>query len=270
MADTSVDISPTQLSQDSGSEDKTIDNHIKETNVNIGSNERWLTAVAGGTLAVYGLIRRSPASLMLSALGVYLVARGASGHCPAYAAAGINRGEEDTKDGVRKRLGDVGIKVDHAVSILKPAPELYAYWRDFTNLPRIMDHLNSVTVDGNNSHWEAKAPLGSSVAWDAEIINDIPNEVIAWRSLPGADVDNAGAVTFKPATQGRGTVVRVEISYAPPAGKPGAVIAKLLGEEPQRQLDDDLRHFKNIMEAGERPTTEGQPSGRGPDHDKVK
>ncbi len=241
---------------------------------NIGSNERWLTAIAGGTLATYGLIRRSPTSLMLSALGVYMIARGASGYCPAYAASGIdnaaNDSAGDTQDAIRKKLGTVGIKVDHAVSILKPVSELYAYWRDFTNLPRIMDHLESVTVDGKNSHWVAKAPLGSKVAWDAEMINDIPNEVIAWRSLPGADVDNAGAVTFKAAPQGRGTVVRVEISYAPPAGKPGATVAHLLGEDPKRQLDDDLRHFKNVMETGERPTTEGQASGRGPDKDKVK
>lgn len=266
----SKDVSPTHLSHDSGTEDETIKAHIEEKKTNIGSNERWITAIAGGTLATYGLIRRSPASLMLSALGVYLVARGASGHCPAYAAAGINQAGGDTQDAVRKRLGNVGIKVAHSVSIQKPVSELYAYWRDFTNLPHIMDHLNSVTVDGLNSHWEAKAPLGGTVAWDAEIINDIPGEVIAWRSLPGADVDNAGAVTFKAGPEGRGTVVRVEISYAPPAGKVGATVAHLLGEDPKKQLDDDLRHFKSIMETGERSTTERQSSGRGPDKDKVK
>ena len=267
----SVDVSPTHLSHDSGSEAATIDNHIGETNVNIGSTERWATAIAGGTLATYGLIRRSPLSLALAAVGAYLVVRGATGYCPAYSVAGVNNAGGDTQDAVRKRLGDTGIKVTHAVTIMKPAAELYVYWRDFTNLPRIMDHLESVTVSNDiNSHWVAKAPLGSTVSWDAEIINDVPNEVIAWRSLPGADVDNAGAVTFKPGLPGRGTEVRVSLSYAPPAGKPGAVIAKLLGEEPKKQLDDDLRHFKNQMETGERPTTEGQPSGRGPDKDQVK
>ena len=237
---------------------------------NIGGNERWITAFAGGTLATYGLIARTPASLFLAAAGVYLVARGASGYCPAYAASGINNAAED-QDAIREKLGEVGIKVTHSVTILKPAEELYAYWRDFANLPRIMDHLDAVTVqDGGHSHWVAKAPLGRTVAWDAEIINEVPNEIIAWRSLPGADVDNAGSVTFKAGPQGRGTVVCVTLSYAPPAGKPGAVVAKLLGEEPTRQLDDDLRHFKNLMEAGERPTTEGQSSGRGPDKDQVK
>ncbi|MGI4788326.1 MAG: SRPBCC family protein [Janthinobacterium lividum] len=240
---------------------------------NIGSNERWLTAIAGGTLATYGLIARTPVSLFMAAAGVYLVARGASGYCPAYAASGVDKSETTgtDKDAVRKKLGAVGIKVTHAVTVLKPVSELYAYWRDFTNLPHIMDHLESVTVqDGGKSHWVAKAPLGKTVAWDAEIINEVENEVIAWRSLPGADVDNAGAVTFKPGPVGRGTVVRVELSYAPPAGKAGAAVAKLLGEEPTKQLDDDLRHFKQLMETGERPTTEGQSSGRGPDKDQVK
>lgn len=267
----SQDVSPTHLSHDNETEAKTIDAHIGETSVNIGSGERWATAIAGGTLATYGLLRRSPLSLALAAVGAYLVVRGATGYCPTYAATGVNKAGNDTQDAVRKRLGDVGIKVTHAVTIMKPAADLYRYWRDFTNLPRIMDHLESVTVqDDINSHWIAKAPLNSTVAWDAEIINDVPNEVIAWRSLPGADVDNAGAVTFKPGPIGRGTEVRVSLSYAPPAGKPGAVVAKLLGEEPTKQLDDDLRHFKNLMEAGERPTTEGQPSGRGPDKDQVK
>ena len=267
----SKDASPTHLSHDSGSEVATIETHIGETTVNIGSAERWATAIAGGTLATYGLIRRSPLSLALAAAGAYLVVRGATGHCVAYSVAGVNKSGSDTKDDVRKRLGDVGIKVTHAVTVLKPAAELYRYWRDFTNLPRIMDHLESVTVSGDiNSHWVAKAPLGAKVAWDAEIINDVPNEIIAWRSLPGADVDNAGAVTFKAAPTGRGTEVRVSLSYVPPAGKPGAVVAKLLGEEPTKQLDDDLRHFKQLVEAGERPTTEGQASGRGPDKDQVK
>ena len=241
-----------------------------ETNTNIGSPERWATAIAGGTMATYGLIRRSPASLTLAAVGAYLVYRGATGHCAAYSAAGINKAA-DTPEAVRTHLGESGTKVAHAVTVNKPIEELYAYWRDFANLPRIMDHLESVTVqDDGHSHWVAKAPLGQTVAWDAEIINEVPNEVIAWRSLPGADVDNAGAVTFKAAPVGRGTEVRVELSYAPPAGKVGAVIARLLGEEPRKQLDDDLRHFKQLMEAGERPTTEGQASGRGPDKDQVK
>ena len=177
----------------------------------------------------------------------------------------------EEQDAIRQKLGESGIKVTHAVTINQPPTELYTFWRDFTNLPHIMDHLESVTVsDSTHSHWIAKAPLGRTVEWDAEIINEEPGKVIAWRSLPGADVDSAGSVQFKAAPVGRGTEVRVELSYLPPAGKVGAAVARLLGEEPKKQLDDDLRHFKQLMEAGERATTEGQSSGRGPDKDQVK
>ena len=243
-----------------------------DTTTNISSPERWSTAVLGGGLATYGLLTRTPATLALGAAGLYLIYRGSTGYCPAYAAAGVNPANSaDNPQAVREKLGDVGIKVTHAVTINKPAAELYAFWRDFTNLPRIMDHLEAVTVqDGQKSHWVARAPLGKTVAWDAEIINEVPDELIAWQSLPGGDIDNAGSVTFKAAPPGRGTELRVTLSYAPPAGKVGATVAKLLGEEPTKQLDDDLRHLKQLMEAGERPTTESQPSGRGPDKDQVK
>jgi uncharacterized membrane protein len=122
-------------------------------------------------------------------------------------------------------------------------------WRNFENLPRFMDHLESVTViDENQSHWVAKAPAGTRVEWNAAIHNEIEDELIAWRSLPGADVNNAGSVHFTPAGEGR-TEVRVVLSYEPPAGKMGAAIAKLLGEEPSQQVEDDLRRFKQVMEA---------------------
>ena len=241
-----------------------------ENAINISSAERWATAFGGGALATYGLIRRSPASLALAALGGYLVYRGANGYCPMYDAIGVNNAATD-QDAIRHKLGAVGVKVAHSVSINKPPSELYAFWRNFENLPHFMDHLEAVTTtDTTHSHWVAKAPLGRTVAWDAEIVNERENELIAWRSLPGADVDSAGSVQFRPAAQGRGTEVRVELSYAPPAGKVGMAVAKLFGEEPEGQIDDDLRHFKQLMEAGERPTTEGQPSGRGPDKDQVK
>ena len=243
-----------------------------DTTTNVSSPERWSTAIFGGGLATYGLITRTPAGLALGAAGLYMIYRGSTGYCPAYAAAGVNPAQSGgDQRAVSKKLGDVGIKVVHSVTINKPAADLYAFWRDFTNLPRIMDHLESVTVEGGTkSKWVAKAPLGKTVGWDAEIINEIPNKLIAWQSLPGGDVDNAGSVQFKDAPTGRGTELRVEITYSPPAGKVGATVAKLLGEEPKHQLDDDLRHFKQLMEAGERPTTEGQPSGRGPDKDFVK
>jgi uncharacterized membrane protein len=126
-----------------------------------------------------------------------------------------------------------------------------------------MKHLESVKVTGGDrSHWVAKGPAGTSVEWDAEVYNEKENELIAWRSLEGSQVDNAGSVHFESAAGGRGTIVRVVLKYDPPAGKLGAVVARLFGESPAQQIDEDLRRFKQLMETGETATTEGQPSGR--------
>ena len=154
------------------------------------------------------------------------------------------------------------VRVEKTVTINKPVEELYRFWRNFENLPRFMDHLESVRVrDDTHSHWKAKAPAGQSVEWDAVIINDITNEMIAWQST-NAQIANAGSVRFTSAPGGRGTEVTVNLAYDPPAGKAGMLIAKMFGEEPTQQVQDALRHFKEVMEAGEIPTTDGQPTGR--------
>jgi uncharacterized membrane protein len=155
------------------------------------------------------------------------------------------------------------IRVRHSLSINRSPADLYAFWRDFQQLPRFMYHLESVQVTGDNrSHWVAKAPAGSRVEWEAEITEDTPNERIAWRSLAGADVMHSGAVRFERAPGERGTIVTVELEYSPPAGVVGATLAKLFGEEPEQQLKEDLRRFKQVMETGEIITIAGQPAGR--------
>lgn len=155
------------------------------------------------------------------------------------------------------------LRVQHSLSVNRSPADLYQFWRDFQHLPRFMYHLDEVQVIGDNrSHWVAKGPAGSQVEWDAEITEDRPNERIAWRSLPNADVANAGSVEFSRAPGERGTIVRVEFEYSPPAGFVGASLAKLFGEEPEQQLKEDLRRFKQVMETGEIITTAGQPSGR--------
>jgi uncharacterized membrane protein len=156
-----------------------------------------------------------------------------------------------------------GIKVEKSVFVNRPAEELYRFWRNFENLPRFMDHLESVTVlDENRSHWVAKAPAGTKVEWDATIHNEIENQLIAWRSLPGADVNNAGSVHFTPVADGEATEVRVVLSYEPPAGKLGAAVAKLFGEEPSKQVEDDLRRFKQVAEAAETSGNSRHPAPR--------
>jgi uncharacterized membrane protein len=143
--------------------------------------------------------------------------------------------------------------------IINRAPEeLYQYWHDFENLPNIMKHLESVRVrDERRSHWVAKAPAGTSVEWDAEITEDRPNELIAWRSLEGSQVENSGSVRFEPAPGNRGTIVRVEINYTPPGGSLGSLVAKLFGEEPGQQAQESLRSFKQLMETGEVTISDG-------------
>jgi uncharacterized membrane protein len=144
------------------------------------------------------------------------------------------------------------IRTKRSVTVGKPVAEVYAFWREFENLPRFMRHLESVTViDERRSHWVAKAPAGKSVEWEAELIEDRKNELIAWRSVEGSQIYNAGTVRFQPAPGGRGTEVRVELEYDPPFGKLGAKVASLFREEPGQQVMDDLRHFKQVMEIGE-------------------
>jgi uncharacterized membrane protein len=138
------------------------------------------------------------------------------------------------------------------MTINRSPQELYDYWHQFEQLPLFMRHLESVHQTGpGRSHWKAKAPAGYSVEWDAQIVADTPGELIAWESLEGADVDNSGIVRFSPAPAGRGTEVRVQLQYRPPAGRLGAAVAKLFGEEPNQQIADDLRRFKQVMETGE-------------------
>ena len=143
-------------------------------------------------------------------------------------------------------------RIVQAVTVNRPVDELYGFWRQLENLPRVMPHLESVEArGGSTSHWVAKGPLGARVEWDAEIVDDRPNELVAWRSVEGADVRNAGTVRFEPATGGRGTVVSVEMEYDTPGGAIGSVAALLTGEEPRIQVSDALRRFKQVMETGE-------------------
>jgi uncharacterized membrane protein len=169
----------------------------------------------------------------------------------------------DTLCGRRLSREQGALHVRKSITINKSPEEIYRFWRNFENLPRFMAHLQSVRVlDEKRSHWVAKGPAGSSVEWDAEILEDRPNELIRWRTLPGADVDNSGAVTFHPATGGRGTVVTVEFEYQPPAGVFGATVAKLLGQAPEKQVPVDLLRFRQVLETGVMQDTEGQPAGR--------
>ena len=165
-------------------------------------------------------------------------------------------------DEVRTEHDRSAVEARSTITVNSSPDAAYAAWRDFEALPGFMYHLKSVEVTADGcSRWVAKAPLGTTVEWDAEIAEDVPGERIAWRSADGASVANAGTVHFRPAPGGRGTEVKVELRYEPPMGALGAVVAKLFGEEPNQQLADDLRRFKQLLETGEIAKSEGSPLG---------
>jgi uncharacterized membrane protein len=149
-----------------------------------------------------------------------------------------------------------GIKLKKSVTVIAPPAPLYRYWRNLSNLSKLFDNVISVDViDDERSHWTMRMPGGISLRWDAEITVDRENDMIGWKSLDGADLDNAGYVRFESATGGRGTVVRVALQYNPPAGKLGAAFSTLLGEKPASQIETALRKFKQLMETGEVATS---------------
>jgi uncharacterized membrane protein len=211
--------------------------------------ERWASLAAASAVMAYGLSRRSVGGLCLMAAATPLAYRGLSGHWPRVGDGAPSNG--DTRAALS---GDRGVVVREAIRLEEPIAEVYRFWRHFENLPRFMKHLERVTELGNGrSHWVACGPGGMRVEWDAEIINEIENKVIGWRSLPGADVISAGSVNFDTVRAGRSTQVSVHLQYAPPAGKAGAWIAKVFGREPSQTIREDLRRLKQLLEAGEIP-----------------
>ena len=229
---------------------------------NVGEEERIASLLGGALLAGYGLTCRGAAGVLLPLLGGSLVVRGLTGTCPAYTALGVstNRDRSD-RYGVEAAAG---YKFEESITVDRPAAEVFRFWRRFENLPKFMEHLEEVRIlDGKKSHWVARAPLGTKVEWQAEIITEVPGRLIGWQSLPGSDVDTAGSVHFDPVPGGRGTRVRVSLKYDPPAGKLGAWFVGLFGESPEEQVRNDLHRFKQLMEAGEIGVNPGQSrSGR--------
>ena len=238
----------------------------EDTRHNVAQGERVGSVALGAALVGLGIRRRDPIGLVAALFGGYFITRGATGNCLVYRALGVSTGSADAvlapwhRDDVTSRAATVNarkaIKVERAVTIDRPRDELFAFWRNFENLPRFMEHLVSVRVDSpTRSHWEAKAPGGKTVEWDAEIVNEVPYEIIAWKSVGEPDVANAGAVNFFDAPGGRGTIVRVTLDYEPPAGRLGAMLSHFTAEEPDRQIREDLRKFKQLMETGEITTS---------------
>ena len=245
--------------------EKSVTDFLTDLTTNMGNSERVVSAVSGGALIAYGVKRKDWLGALLGVVGGAFALRGATRHCQLYDALDVDtsekslfaRGKEQAKTWLETET-----EVIKSVTINKPAAELYKFWRDFENLPKFMNHLESVKViNQKKSEWTAKAPLGYEVTWEAQISQDVENKLIAWRSIEGSQIPNSGKVEFNE-TKDRGTEVKVTIRYEPPAGKIGELAAKVLTEEPNTQVAEDLRRFKSLMEAGEVIKVEGQTSGR--------
>jgi uncharacterized membrane protein len=204
-------------------------------------------------LALYGL-RRSLGPLALIAGGGALIYRGLTGHCAVYETLQLSTASTDTGP---------GIGLEAAITVHKPAADVYHFWRQLENHPRFVTHLKSVVSTGDKrSHWVAKTSLQQPIEWDAEIVEERENALLSWRSLPGADIDNAGTVRFREMPNGRGTEVRLRLEYSPPGVQAGRAVARLLKSLTAQQLQEDLRRFKQLVEAGEAPTVADQPAGQ--------
>ena len=206
----------------------------------------------GGALVATALATRSRARLPLTVAGVALIGNGLLGR------RHDGRLSAQAK-GVRARRG---FHFETAITLECSPQEIYRVWRDLEELPKVLSHLESVREDGGiRSHWVARGPVGP-IEWDAEIVNERENELLAWQSLPGSELATAGSVRLQKAPGGRGTVLRLSLKYDPPGGKLAATIASLFGQGLENDVRDDLRKFKQLMEAGEVATTAGQPTGQ--------
>ena len=215
----------------------------------VADADNWLALSTGALLLIAGASRRSVAGACLAASSAPLLYRGLTGRWPDLLNGHAH------PDSTRASLaGERGVHVRESVRLEVPVADVYRFWRCLENLPRFMTHLHQVTEGpGGKSHWVAAGPAGLAVEWDAEIINEVENQVIGWRSLAGSDVVTAGSVSFDTAREGRSTQVSVHLQYAPPAGKAGAMIATLFGREPSQTIREDLRQLKQLLEAGEIP-----------------
>lgn len=237
---------------------------------NVGGPERLASVAGGGILALAGLKRGGVGGALTALAGAALVQRGVTGRCAVYGTLGLSSSREDTG----RRLGapdrvptfDSTVRVKTSITIARPAEELYHFWRDFRNAPRYRENIAQVRMDSpTRSHWVMTGPGDRTWEWDSELTLDREGRGFAWESLEGADLPNRGSVEFLPDARGEETVVTYEIEFDPPGGVIGAAVANVFHEVPEQMVRADLRRFKALMETGEIPTTNGQPSCRGRD-----
>jgi uncharacterized membrane protein len=224
----------------------------EESSENVGNTERLLSGIVGGGLLLRSVRGRSGIISGLTALmGIALLQRAATGYCPAYNAIGVTtRNASDTSSLGRPKIKtDRALKIEQSIIIQRSPRDLYRFWRQVDNLPKVMSHIRSVeAINDYRSHWIVDTlPGAPTIEWDAEIINEVENERIGWKTLQGALVEHAGSVVFEPLEK-KSTMLTVTLQYDPPGGPLGAAIAHLFGQDPAKKIGDDLLRFKEAME----------------------
>jgi uncharacterized membrane protein len=213
--------------------------------VNVNQVERCASIAGGIALVVAGLSRRTFPGLLMAVVGGLFVARGLGGHCKLYQSIGVSTADTRSS-GVP---GHTGQKIEKTIQIVCPPAEVFRFWRNLENLSEFMENIESIRVlDDRRSHWIVRGPAGRLIEWDAEIVNEHPDEMISWQTLPGADVQSAGTVRFSPAEEGKSTLLRVVLEFHPPAGLVGTSLARLFKKDPNVQLDKDLIRLKHVLE----------------------
>jgi uncharacterized membrane protein len=227
----------------------------RRSGINVGSLGRFFSILGGSALTMKGLGRRSLGGMAMTLAGGSLLYRGATGHCSIFARLGIDTHKENGRS--------QPIHITETLTIDRHHDELYGFWRDADNLPKFMRFLEAIRkIDDRRIEWLARVPGGlGTLRWETEITEDQPGERIAWRSLPGSDIEETGAIRFEEVNGGRGTIVRIDLDYRPPGDGVGRLAAKLLNPAFAELLREDMRRFKSLMETGEMPTIEGQPTG---------
>jgi uncharacterized membrane protein len=228
--------------------------------VNVGKGERLASLLGGAGLALLAAKQKGVGGALLGLAGAVLVHRGATGHCFVYQALEMDTAEGTAERGVVAAENEPGVSMNASITVARPAEEAYALWRDFAGAPRFMERIARVEVlDETRSRWTATGPMGRSWSWESEVVEDRPGELIAWESLPGAELPNRGWVQFLPAGDGKQTEVRYFVEFDPPGGVIGDAIASAFHEAPRDLIRGDLRRFRQLAEAGEPVSTEVWP-----------
>jgi uncharacterized membrane protein len=223
---------------------------LRQVRGNVGQGERLASLAGGAALALLAARRRGPGGAVLGALGAALVARGASGFCPVYQALDLDSTDRALRDELVPAENEPGVSVDASVTIARTPDECYAAWRDFSRAPEFMGRISRVEVlDDTRSRWTARGPLGEEWSWESEVVEDLPGELIAWESLPGAELPNRGWVQFHPAAPaGTHTELRYFVQFDPPGGRLGDALTRAFHQAPRDMVKADLRRFRELLQ----------------------